>query len=409
VPPPALACPFCGLICDDLMPGNGGIDTRGCAKSAAGFARVAGHVEHRIDGRPASLEEAAARAAAILDAARLPLVTGLGVDLAGIRALLALADRVGAVVDPWRSAVSMHGLSVMQRSGAFTASFAEIANRADMILIIGSDPALGYPRFYERLVDNPKPLYRSAAPRLAYLGPAALAPAVARVAEQVHVDPPDLLDAVAALAALAGGRPPRTEEIAGVPAAALGALAEQLKAARYGAVVWDPEAFGDAADLAAETLLHLLRRLNRRTRCVGLPLGGSENMQGLTEATLWQTGWPARVSLARGSPEHDPWRCAATRLAAAAETDALLWVAALSPEPPPVTTVPTLALVAGDVELSAPPAVEIRVGIPGIDHAGAVVRADKVVTLPLTAVRPGGLPSVAAAALAILDRLGRAT
>lgn len=408
MPPPAITCPFCGLSCDDLIASEGGIDTRGCAKSAAGFVRIPGHVEHRIDGRPAPLSEAAGRAAEILDAARLPLITGLGVDLAGIRALLALADRVGAIVDPWHSATAMHGLSVMQRSGALSASFAEIANRADLILIIGGDPARHYPRFYERLVDNPKPLYRPAPPRVAYLGSAEAAPAGARVTEQVHVATPDLLDALTALAVLAAGRRLRAETIAGVPAATLGALAEQLKAARYGVVVWDPEAFGENADLAAETLLRLLRRFNRSTRCVGLPLSGSDNIQGVVEATLWQTGWPARLSLTQGAPEHDPWRCDATRLAAAAEADALLWATALSPLPPPVTTIPTLALVAGDVELPITPAVEIRVGIPGIDHAGAVVRADKVVTLPLAAIRSGGLPSIATAARAILDRLERA-
>jgi formylmethanofuran dehydrogenase subunit B len=52
---PAIACPFCGLVCDDLLLEAGRVDSRGCAKGAAGFARPSGTREHRIAGRPASL------------------------------------------------------------------------------------------------------------------------------------------------------------------------------------------------------------------------------------------------------------------------------------------------------------------------------------------------------------------
>src|SRR6185437_15716699 len=104
--------------------------------------------------------------------------------------------------------------------------------------------------------------------------------------------------------------------------------------------------------------------------------------------------------------EHDPWRFDADRLLAAREVDALLWASALSPTAPPATTVPMVALIAPDVALATSPAVEIRVGVPALDHAGTAVRADTVIALPLKATRPSPLPSVAAAATAILERLG---
>jgi len=49
---PAIACPFCGLVCDDLLLEAGRVDSRGCAKGAAGFARPEGIREHRIAGGP---------------------------------------------------------------------------------------------------------------------------------------------------------------------------------------------------------------------------------------------------------------------------------------------------------------------------------------------------------------------
>jgi formylmethanofuran dehydrogenase subunit B len=67
-----------------------------------------------------------------------------------------------------------------------------------------------------------------------------------------------------------------------------------------------------------------------------------------------------------------------------------------------------VALMAADAVLPTAPAVEIRVGVSGVDHAGTIMRADTVVALPLAASRPSALPSVAAAAAAIRDRLGAA-
>ncbi len=403
MPEHAIACPFCGLVCDDLALEPQRVDTRGCAKSAAGFARRPRSVEHRIAGRAVPLDEAAAAAAKLLGAARLPLVSGLAADLAGIRALIALADRLGAVIDRWQSAAQQANLGLLQRAGGLTATFGEIANRADVVLLIGADPAARQPRFFERLLRNRAALYRTAPPHVAFVGPAAAAPADAAVSERVTVSQEALLDAVGALAA--SGEGAKIAAAATLPLAALRALADRLAAARYGVLVWDIAAFPAAArGPALAILLRLMRHLNRRTRCVGLPLGGEDNAQGAATAMLWQAGWPGRLSFATGVPQYDPWGNDAERLVAAGEVDALLWTAALTTAGPPGSGVPTVALVAADAPETAAE-IEIRVGVPGIDHGGAMLRADTVVALPLTATRPSGLPSVAAAAAAILAHL----
>ena len=347
-----------------------------------------------------------AAAATLLAGAQQPLITGLGADIAGLRALLALADRTGAIVDRWQSAAQLSNLAVIQRAGALAATFGEIANRADVVLLLGRDPSREHPRLFERLLRNRTALYRSAAPWVSYLGPAALAPTDVPLGVQAPVDAASLVDAIGALSALIRG-----ERVAGaaaaLPLAALGTIAEKLKAARYGAILWEAAAFAPGeVQIAVALVLNILRFLTLTTRCVGLPLGGGDNAQGASQTMLWQAGWPGRISFATGTPEHDPWRFDAERLLAAREVDALLWVAALSPTPPPSTAVPTVALIGPDVTLAAPPAVEIRVGVPALDHAGAVVRADTVIALPLTAARPSTLPSVAAAATAILERIG---
>ena len=406
MPAASIACPFCGLVCDDMILDGDRVDTRGCAKGAAGFARRGGALAHRVAGAPATLAEASAAAAGLLGKARLPLITGVGADLAGIRALLTLADRLGAVVDRWQSAAQLANLAVVQRAGALAATFGEIANRADVVLLLGGDPARDHPRFFERLLRNRKPLYRST-PWVAFLGPEAEAPADPAVSERLLLGADRMIDGLSMLAALLGRR--RTGAAAGLPHAALGALAERLRGARYGAIVWETAAFAAVEREAITTLvLQLLRIATLETRCVGLPLGGAGNAQGVSQAMLWQAGWPGRLSFANGVPVHDPWLYDAERLIAAGEADALLWVASLAPVPPPAAAPPTVAFVSADTALSGVPAVEIRVGVPGIDHPGTMMRADTIVALPLAASRPSDLPSVAAAAAAILERLDAA-
>jgi formylmethanofuran dehydrogenase subunit B len=403
--PLRVACPFCGLACDDLIAEGERVDTRGCPKAAANFSRPVTTTEHRIAGRAALLDDAVAAAATLLGAARQPLVTGSGADLTGIRALLALAERLGAVVDRWRSSPQFANLAVLQRAGMLAATFAEIANRTDLAVVVGSDPARSYPRFFERLLRNAKPLYRKAAPSVVYLGPRAAAPADPAVGERIIVEADRLADALRVLAAAVAGR--RVAAAPELPLAPLAALARRLEAASYGTIIWD------VADLPAQSreetgslILHMLRALTRKTRCVGLPLGGNDNAQGVAQAMLWQSGWPGRLSFATGMPMHDPWLYDAERLLRDGEVDVLLWVAAFGTEPPPVTRVPTIAVLPPDVTPPAPAAVEIRIGVPGLDHRGWVMRSDTVVALPLAQTRAAPLPSVAAVAAAIGERLG---
>src|SRR5262245_35200551 len=78
-----VACTVCGCVCDDLKIGlNGDRITR--AEGACALAEpwlLAQNTRRpppaEIDGRPATLDEAAVRAAEILRAARSPLVYGL--------------------------------------------------------------------------------------------------------------------------------------------------------------------------------------------------------------------------------------------------------------------------------------------------------------------------------------------
>jgi formylmethanofuran dehydrogenase subunit B len=390
-----VVCPFCGLLCDDLEVEASGtalrVTARGCPRAVAHFARpMPDAATPLVDGQPAELPAAVARAAAILSAARLPLIAGLGTDTAGVRAALRLAERVGAVVDHAGTPGLLANLAAMRTGGWVTGTVAEIRNRADLVLLVGGDGAATAPRLAERVLRPPRTLDGEGPPqrRIVQLGGE---PSAWLGIEHLSCPPERLLAAVGTLRALVAGRrlPPGAD-----PDGTLAGLATALGDARYAVIVWATAALPDAAPLVAH-LAELTKALNARRRAVGLPLAGGDNAIGANQVAAWQTGVPLPLSLADGVPDHDPPRWSATALLARGAADALLWVASLSDLEPPAVDVPTVVLARAGFAPARPVEVLIPVGVPGLDHPGSLYRTDGVVALPVRRLRDTGLPSAA--------------
>jgi formylmethanofuran dehydrogenase subunit B len=151
-----VACPFCGLVCDDLVVRNeaGRLSVRanGCPIAIAGFARAPLTGQARIGVRPVDRSEAIDEAARLLAAAKLPLLGGLATDVAGIRAAASLADRIGGVLDHMNSAASMRNMLVLQDGGWVITTLSEVRNRADLLVVAGGDNSRRFTRFLERCI-----------------------------------------------------------------------------------------------------------------------------------------------------------------------------------------------------------------------------------------------------------------
>ena len=161
-------------------------------------------------------------------------------------------------------------------------------------------------------------------------------------------------------------------------------------------MVWTAAAFAfPGGDIMTQSLVDLVRDLNQGTRAAALPLTGSDNLLGANQVCTWQSGVPLRTSFAGGVPRHDSHLFAASRLLAAHEVDALVWISSFRALAPPPSDVPTIALVATDTPFARAPEVVLPVGTPGVDHAGQIFRTDGVVAMPLAALRDSRLPSVA--------------
>jgi formylmethanofuran dehydrogenase subunit B len=409
-----VVCPFCSLACDDLVVESDESRLRlvrpGCPVAERELARpLPEAASPTIAGRAATLEDAVAHAAAILADARLPLFGGLGTDVAGMRAVLALAERTGGIVDHAGSRGLMANIRTMQDGGWVATTLAEVRNRADLVLFIGTDTSTVTPRFVERCLAPTETLFGPIRRELVYLGDG-LKPAQG-LAARITTLPcaqDDLAQAVAALRAVLAGSTVRAESIGALPVTALADLAQKLRAASYPVIVWVAgELPGRSPELLVGTLAALIKDLNATGRCAGLPLAGPDNVIGCNQVCAWQTGVPLRTGFMAGTPDHDAVRWDTGTLLASGAVDGLLWLASLCDQPVPDTKAPTIALLRPGNTLSRPVEVAIPVGTPGLDHAGSVYRTDGVVSLPVRALRDTALPAAAEVLRRIGASLGR--
>ena len=422
MPPATATCPFCGLLCDDLIverQGDALQPQRGaCQRSVAAFTRLGApavaRVSARVAGKPTARDAALDTAAQLLRKGRRPLIGGLGTDVAGMRATLALARRLGAVVDHAGSAAKYRNLHVLQEFGWITTTLAEVKNRADLLLLIGDGWHTRFPRFVERVLAPASDLYGTPVPRRAILldtASAAAAAALPHTIERLTLAVPmaRLPVLLTMLCAQVSGRPADPARLQGIAPSALAQCVAWLQSARYGVAIW---AAGDLefahAELATQALSQLLRTLNVEHRFAGLPLAGNNADLTANAVHTWQCGSPYPASHANGRVDFDPHRYAAQSVLARGEADCLLWISSLSDEPPPAVDVPVVVLGRGDMQVAHEPDVFIPVATPGIDADGHLLRTDKVVSLHLRRLRASALPSVAQVAGELLQRLAPA-
>jgi formylmethanofuran dehydrogenase subunit B len=416
--PDAWTCPFCTLLCDDVgitLDPAPSLTGSNCPRARAALANFASDVHAAtplIDGQPVSEAEAVAEAAARLSAAQLPLFGGLATDVAGMRALYTLANRRGAIFDHAHGAAMLPSLRSLQDRGGFSSTLAEVRNRADVILCIDTQPSFKHPEFFRRCGlgetgQADKPATRS----VVFLGGPADATASNHAGVTVSEVPfqNDLFHSLAVLNTLCRAKPPAHIEFA---SPALRALAEQLLAARYVALVFTPSNLAakdhEHAALLVEHIHHLTKALNRTTRAGALSLGGDDGGNTANYVMTWLSGLPLRTAVQPTGLEHDPHRYDTSWLLANHAVDAVLWVASLGPDlPPPDTRLPLVVLghPALEAHMRAQTSVFLPVSTPGIGSAGHMFRTDGGVVLPLTPVRPDSLPTVATLANRIQQAL----
>lgn len=402
-----VACPFCGLVCDDLemVRDETGLKVakNGCEKAVAGFERKVDGARPQVDGRDVDIETAIRAATDLIRKSSLPLYGGLGTDVDGIRAVMALADKSGGVVDHALSEGQYRNFRVLQTTGWIMTTLTETRNRADVIVVVGSDIQKLHPRFFERIVNVEQSLLtETPTKRTVYFigkgldqsgvkGPR-IGEVITLPCELERID-----EVVSALAAEIKGTPVGADSVAGVPTADIRALSERCKASAYPVFVWAPPSLAfPNADLVVNTVSDLVKDLNVKGRAAGLALGGNEGAISAGAVCSWQSGYPLRVSFSSGKPDYDFTRYAIPKMLAGGEGDLLVWLASFTPDlGPPPASIPTIVLGTPGIKLNGTPAVYIPIGTPGVDHGGRIIRVDNVVSLPLRDLGRSSLPKAA--------------
>lgn len=401
-----VACPFCGILCDDLTIERTGdslrVQSTRCERAVAGFERPVAAGGPQVGGKDVDLATAIKAAADVIRGAKLPLYGGLGSDVDGIRAVMSIADRTRGVVDHALSEGQFRNFRVLQTGGWFMTTLTEARNRADLFVIIGSDIQKLHPRFFERVVCPPQTMFSEDAPTrdVVFIGQGldasgAQGPRIGSVTTLPC--PTDQIGVVmSALRAVLNGSPV-ADPVAGIAVADLVALADRIRKASYGVFIWAPPSLSfPNADLTVQLVSELVKDLNKTSRYACLSLGGNEGAVSAGAVCAWQSGYPLRVSYASGKPQFDPERFAIAKLLERKQGDALVWLASFTPDlGPPATDVPLVLLGTPGVKTSSLPAVFIPVGTPGVDHAGRMVRVDNVVSLPMKNLARSALPRAA--------------
>ncbi|NDV87280.1 hypothetical protein GTW51_11275 [Aurantimonas aggregata] len=361
-----------------------------------------------IDGRPGSEPEAVAAAAALIGGSRLPVVTGLATDIAGIRAALGLARIAGAVIDHQASAAIYPAVTAIRDSGMMIGAPAEIRRRADRVLIVG-DAFATSPDLPDFLFRHEPDLGKATRGKreIRWLGGPESSADIPGAIEPVVCPADGIADALAMIRAAAAGHRFGEGPIAGEQAEAVAAW---MKEAGFGCAIF---AVAGMDELAIEMLAGLVFDLNAETRFTSLPLFGPGQAFGAALAATWTTGFPLRVGFGRGFADHDPDLHEAGQLIASGEADLAIHVSGLagaaSPEPEWSGRLPVIAIGGGAASWANPPKIRFDAAMAGRDHDGVLHNERFGSFVPFAATQTGTLPRAADLLAAIAAALGDVT
>ncbi|MCA9235308.1 MAG: hypothetical protein KDA44_07540 [Planctomycetales bacterium] len=335
-------CTACGLLCDDVRVRTRGSEVIAVEPPCPVAARVLCASRPRpaaaclIDGQAADYDDALAAAAKILSAARMPLITGLNrATVETVQAACEMADRLRGTIAPLGPHELGADFTAPQTVGAVTATLGEISARADLIVSWFADPVATHPRLRERLGAERRIGSSAPGKSRAWLAVDSQTTATTEAADAAWLVKADAAcEAAAVLRGLLTGRrldATRVEQSTGVTLAMWHELADKLAAADYAALLFDEAALrrqlsNTPLAVATTALAELIESLHMHTRGVSLPLTGAGNATGAAQTLLWQTGYPAAVTFAGGSPEYRPHEANAETLLTRGEADALLVV-----------------------------------------------------------------------------------
>ncbi|MEG6509361.1 hypothetical protein V6C03_10300 [Methyloligella sp. 2.7D] len=322
-----------------------------------------------LDGTEVEEADGLERAAELLAEAKLPVIAGLMTDIAGAQSALALAQKIGGVVDHAAGEGIARASRLMREGGMNPVSFGELRNRSDRVVVLGeaplqADPDLLTKIFPEKTLprpgDNPRELIA--------IGCKPKGVPSSAKSSKVDLGNQSLATGISMLAAAVAGRSFGDGESA--LGKSIATAAKKLKDSAFAVFVYSPLELDEPS---LHVVLDMIRELCKDTRAGGYTVAAPGNGDGVNLCSVWTCGLPVRTSFAHGKPEHDAWRYSAERLVKSGEGDALVWVDALGgSDVKPPKGVPTILITNPGQAAPRAAKIVIEVGVPGEDHDAAL-------------------------------------
>jgi formylmethanofuran dehydrogenase subunit B len=398
-----VACPMCGCVCDDLTVETDGRRIvhveRACHLAEPWLlSQTASDAANAwIEGQSSRLETAIARAVAILNGARAPLIYGLSQSSSeSQRVAVAIAERIGAIIDTTASTGHAPSIMALQQVGESTCTLGEAKQRADLVIYWGCDPDRTHPRHRERYAPQRE------GRRFVFVSEHETT--VREHDVTIRIATGDHGESFAKLRLLIKGIEPKSSVTE-----SLRLLARMMTECRFGIIFFGAElTVGPIAHRTVEALLQLVTDLNDGRRFYARRMRRAGDVAGADSVLAWQTGYPFGVDFSRGYPRYNPGEFTGPDRLARGEADACLLIGGATANDflpaafDHLSRIPTIVLDSPGLPPPFQPTVRISTAVYGIHLAGSAYRMDEV-PIPLRPILPMVLPSDRAVLTAILN------
>ncbi|WP_290597859.1 MULTISPECIES: formylmethanofuran dehydrogenase subunit B [unclassified Archaeoglobus] len=324
-----VVCTFCGSVCDD-----GQFDTEKfkskklCKLGSSKFSEKERIKAPMVDGKEVSYEEAIEKAAEILVNAKKPLLYGWASTVnEAIRLGVILTEKVGGVYDQCASVCHAPGTLAVIEEGLPGGTLGAIKNRADVVVFWGANPMEAHPRHGMRYSISAKGLLIKDRKQRKVIVVDVRPTKTAKLADEfIQIKPGYDYPIISALRAIISGNADAVpDEVGGVSKEKLIELAETMKNAKYGAVLYGLGVTQSRGrDRNIENAVKLIQLLNRHTRWVIWPMRGHYNVVGAGEVPAWEVGYQYAIDFSRGYPRFSPAEFSAVEVLKRRDCDAAL-------------------------------------------------------------------------------------
>ncbi|MCS7118996.1 MAG: formylmethanofuran dehydrogenase subunit B [Archaeoglobaceae archaeon] len=327
-----IVCTFCGSVCDD---GEFDVEKRRvkrfCRLGSSKFAEKERIKAPMVEGKEVSYEEAIDYAVEILVNAKHPLLYGWASTVnEAIRLGVILAEKLGGVYDQCASVCHAPGVLAVIEEGLPGGTLGSIKNRAEVVIFWGANPAEAHPRHGLRYSITAKGLLVKDRKQRKVIVVDVRPTKTAKMADIfVQIKPGYDYAILSALRAIISGNADVVpKEVGGVSKEKLIELAEIMKNAKYGAVLYGlGVSQSRGRDRNVENAIKLIQLLNRTTRWIIWPMRGHYNVVGAGEVPAWEVGYSYAIDFSRGYPRFSPAEFSAVEVLNRKDCDAALIVA----------------------------------------------------------------------------------